>query len=165
VVVLFGFISFGLVFLNEELLRLAYRSRFGELQLKKRVILVGAKEDTMRMREDVRTRRHDDLEVLAEFDLNESGIGELVKLLHETSANSVIINAKSTFFGQIEKAIQMMQAAERPLIFVGKSTSPASSFTKLTPRAFSSVTAAVRAEVAGVGNRPDRYATTRTEIW
>src|SRR5215207_1793761 len=49
VIVLFGFISFGLVFLNEELLKVAYRSRFGELQLTKRVILIRAKEDTARM--------------------------------------------------------------------------------------------------------------------
>jgi len=105
VVVLFGFVSFALVFLNEELLRFAYRSRFGELQLTKRVILVGAKEDTSKMRVDLRDKRHNDLEILAEIDLNENTITDLVKLLHETSANSVIINAKHTFFGQVEKAI------------------------------------------------------------
>src|SRR6266542_5756291 len=105
VIVLFGAVSFGLVFLNEELLRLAYKSRFGELQLKKRVILIGAKADILRLWEDLRNNRHDGLEILAEFDLNERSVDELVKLLHETSANSVIINAKHTFFGQVEKAI------------------------------------------------------------
>ncbi len=105
VIVLFGTISFGLVFLSEELLRLAYRSRFGELQLKKRVLLVGAAVDTARMREDLRSLRDGDLEILAELDINQSGIADLVKLLHETSASSVIINAKHTFFGQVEKAI------------------------------------------------------------
>src|SRR6266496_665085 len=105
VIVLFGTISFGLVFLSEELLRLAYRSRFGELQLKERVLLVGAAVDTARMREDLRSLRDGDLEILAELDINQSGIADLVKLLHETSANSVIINAKHTFFGQVEKAI------------------------------------------------------------
>src|SRR4026208_2215159 len=68
VIVLFGFVSFGLVFLTEELLRMAYKSRFGESQLHKRVILVGATEDTRRMREEVRTRKLENLEVLAEFD-------------------------------------------------------------------------------------------------
>jgi exopolysaccharide biosynthesis polyprenyl glycosylphosphotransferase len=105
VIVLFGFISFGLVFLNEELLKIAYRSRFGELQLTKRVILIGAAEDTARMAADLRQKRHDDLEILAEMDLNEKTVADLVRLLHETSANSVIINAKHTFFGQVEKAI------------------------------------------------------------
>ena len=105
VIVLFGFVSFGLVFVTEELLRLAYKSRFGELQLKKQVILVGATEDTRRMREDLRTRKLENLEVLAEFDVNETSTTELVRLLHETSANYVIINAKHTYFGKVEKAI------------------------------------------------------------
>jgi exopolysaccharide biosynthesis polyprenyl glycosylphosphotransferase len=105
VIVLFGFVSFGLVFLTEELLRLAYKSRFGELQLKKRVILVGAREDTGRMREDLRHRELENMEVLAEFDVNETSTTELVRLLHETSANYVIINAKHTYFGKVEKAI------------------------------------------------------------
>jgi exopolysaccharide biosynthesis polyprenyl glycosylphosphotransferase len=105
VIVLFGFFSFGLVLANEELLRIAYRSRFGELQLKKRVLLVGAPEDTRRMLEQLRLRRHDDLEVLGELDLNTGSIEDLVKLLHETSANSVILNAKHTVFGHIERAI------------------------------------------------------------
>jgi exopolysaccharide biosynthesis polyprenyl glycosylphosphotransferase len=105
VIVLFGFVSFGLVFLTEELLRLAYRSRFGERQLKKRVILVGAREDTRRMRDNLQDRNLENLEVLAEFDINESSTAELVRLLHETSANYVIINAKHTYFGKVEKVI------------------------------------------------------------
>ena len=105
VIVLFGIVSFVMVFLTEELLRMAYTSRFGELQLKKRVILVGATEDTLRMRTELRQKHHDDLEILAEFDLNDGTITDLVNLLHETSANGVIINAKHTFFGQVEKAI------------------------------------------------------------
>ena len=106
VIVLFGFISFLLVFLTEEILKATYRSRFGENQLKKRIILVGAAEDTKRMCEDIRFRKQYDIQVLAELDINQSSIADLVKLLHETSANSVIINAKHTFFGQVEKAIQ-----------------------------------------------------------
>jgi exopolysaccharide biosynthesis polyprenyl glycosylphosphotransferase len=105
VIVLFGFVSFGLVYLTEELLRLAYRSRFGETQLRKQVILVGARADTRRMREDLRARNLENMEVLAEFDVNESSIPDLVRLLHETSANYVIINAKHTYFGKVEKVI------------------------------------------------------------
>ncbi len=106
VIVLFGFISFGMVFLTEQMLKAAYRSRLGESQFKKRLILVGAAEDTTRMREDLRARKLYDMDVLAELDINQSTITELVRLLHETSANSVIINAKHTYFGQVEKAIQ-----------------------------------------------------------
>ena len=106
VIVLFGLVSFLLVFLNEEILRVAYRSRFGELQLRKRVILVGAREDTVRMRDDLRVRAQGNIEILGELDINETTINNLVNLLHETSANSVILNAKHTYFGQVEKAIQ-----------------------------------------------------------
>jgi exopolysaccharide biosynthesis polyprenyl glycosylphosphotransferase len=106
VIVLFGLVSFLLVFVNEEILRMAYKSRFGELQLKKRILLVGAREDTARMRADLRVRAHGNIEILGELDINNSTINDLVNLLHETSANSVVLNAKHTYFGQVEKAIQ-----------------------------------------------------------
>jgi exopolysaccharide biosynthesis polyprenyl glycosylphosphotransferase len=105
VIVLFGFFSFTLVVLIEELLRMAYRSRFGQVELKKRVLLVGAKEDTAQMVEQLKTRRHDAIEVLGELDINTTSIQDLVTMLHETSANSVIINAKHAVFGQIERVI------------------------------------------------------------
>jgi len=106
VIVLFGCISFILVFLSNELLRLAYRGRFGQWQTRKNIILVGSPKDTARLREDLERTKHEDLEVLCEFDLNERTITDLVNLLHKTSANGVIINAKHTFFGQVEKAIR-----------------------------------------------------------
>ena len=105
VIVLFGFTSFALILIKEELLRIGYRSKFGQLQMKKRVLLLGAEEDTARMRQDLLTQRRDNLEVLGEIDINQGTTDDLVRLLHETSANSVIINAKHTYFGQIEKAI------------------------------------------------------------
>src|SRR6266508_4077581 len=49
VIILFGGISFVLVFLSEELLRLAFKSKFAQSQLKRRVIFVGTREDTARM--------------------------------------------------------------------------------------------------------------------
>src|SRR6185436_6589681 len=61
---LFGVTSFILVMGKEEVLRLAYRTRFGQLQLKKRVLLVGAQEDTSRMRRDLLQKGHDDLEIV-----------------------------------------------------------------------------------------------------
>src|SRR5262249_39314064 len=50
VIIFFGVISYLLVFLSEELMRWAYRSKFAEWQFRKRVLLVGAPEDTARMR-------------------------------------------------------------------------------------------------------------------
>jgi len=104
--ILFGFIGFVAVYAKEELLRLGFKSQFARTQMKKRVILVGTRADTVRMAQDLKEKGVDNMEVVAELDLNESTIGQLVKLLHERSANSVILNAKHTYFGQVEKAIQ-----------------------------------------------------------
>ena len=106
VIVLFGIVSFILVYLSEEILNLGYRSKFGQLHLKRRVILVGTKEDTQRMRSDLQGQKDEGIEVVAELDLNTRSINELVELMHEHSPNSVVLNAKHTLFGQIEKAIQ-----------------------------------------------------------
>ena len=46
------------------------------------------------------------MEVLAELDLNESPVDQLVDLLHEHSVNGVIINAKQAYFDRIETAIK-----------------------------------------------------------
>jgi exopolysaccharide biosynthesis polyprenyl glycosylphosphotransferase len=106
VIIMFGAISFVLVMVMEEVLRVIYRSRLGQAQMRKRVILVGAPEDTRRMIQDLKTRRTENLDVLAELDLNDRTMTDLVEMLHQTSANGVIINAKHIFFGQVEKAIQ-----------------------------------------------------------
>src|SRR2546427_1682189 len=106
VIIFFGGISFLLVYASEELLQLGYRSRFGQLQIKRRVMLVGAKDDTERMQADLSEKADESLEIVAELDLNQISIEQMVKLMHERSPSGVIINAKHTFFGQIEKAIQ-----------------------------------------------------------
>ena len=106
VILLFGGISFGLVFLKDELLRAYYRSQLGQSQNQKRVILVGAAEDTARMKDEIQDKARESMEVVGELDLNESTVGHLVKLLHDCSANGVIINARHIYFGQVEKAIQ-----------------------------------------------------------
>ena len=106
VIFLFGVVSFVLVFASEEVLRAFYRSQYGQLQLKRRIILVGSAPDTARMRSDLKDKAREEAEIVGELDLNESTIEQLVKLLHQCSANTVMLNAKHTFFGQIEKAIQ-----------------------------------------------------------
>lgn len=106
VIIFFGIISFLLVFLSEELIRMGFKSKFGQLQFKKRIIIVGSKQDTARMRIELEGKGDQGLEILAEIDLNETTIGDLLKKLHERSANGVIINARHTYFGQVEKAIQ-----------------------------------------------------------
>jgi exopolysaccharide biosynthesis polyprenyl glycosylphosphotransferase len=106
VIILFGGLSFVLVLLSEELLRLAYKSRFAQAQLKKRIVLVGPLEDTARMKAELSQKSDEGVKVVGELDLNENSIGQLVQLLHERSPSGVILNARHTYFGQVEKAIQ-----------------------------------------------------------
>jgi exopolysaccharide biosynthesis polyprenyl glycosylphosphotransferase len=104
VIVLFGIISFVLLFLGEELMARLYRSRFARRQLSKRVVLVGSPDDTLRIKRELQVG-NTQMEIVGELDINESGVKELVALLHKESPNSVIINAKHTYFGQVEKAV------------------------------------------------------------
>lgn len=104
-IVLFGMIGFVLIYLKEELVRLGYKSKIGQAQFKKRLILVGTATDTVRLRAELEAKSQSEVEILQEFDLNETPIEMLLHLLHEHSVNGVIINAQHTFFGQVEKAI------------------------------------------------------------
>src|SRR6185503_7890060 len=45
------------------------------------------------------------IDFVGDLDINDTGVNELVASLHKTSPDSVVINAKHTFFGQVEKAI------------------------------------------------------------
>ena len=105
VIMLFGPLSFILIFMKEELVRLGYKSQFGQAQLKKRLILIGSKEDTVRLHKDISLKAEQEVEILAEFDLNETSTEQLLSFLHEHSVNGVIVNAKHSYFGQVEKAI------------------------------------------------------------
>ena len=104
VVLLFWPISFGLIYANDELMRWFYHSRYAQTQMKKRVVLIGNPPDTAKMKMDL-SAMGSGMDFVGELDINDTGVKELVALLHKASPNSVVINAKHTFFGQVEKAI------------------------------------------------------------
>ncbi len=106
VAVLFGFVSFGLIVVKEEILRLALSSKFARTQFQRRFILVGTEEETGRMRDELKTVFEDDLVILSEFNLNDKSVDELTRLLHEHSVNGVIINARHNYFEKVEDAIR-----------------------------------------------------------
>jgi exopolysaccharide biosynthesis polyprenyl glycosylphosphotransferase len=106
VAVLFGAVSFVLICLKEELVRLGLNSEFARAQMERRFILVGTAEETGRMREDLKTLPADGLVVLTEFDLNRRELRELAHLLHEHSVNGVILNARHNDFEKVEDAIR-----------------------------------------------------------
>jgi len=104
VMVLFGFCSFFLMLLKEELMLRARRSQLGAAQYTKRVVLVGERAETGSLRADMR-KIHPELEVVGEIDLNTTSTPALVSFLHEHSVNSVVLSARRTVFGRIEEAI------------------------------------------------------------
>lgn len=106
VVLLFGPICFCLIFFKEEMLRQWVTSRLGQSQINRRVIVVGTQEDSERLQHEMKSGGSDSIQVVATLNLNNASIEDLVEMLHEHSANSVLITARHTFFGQIEKAIQ-----------------------------------------------------------
>jgi hypothetical protein len=106
VIIWFGAISFGLMFLKEELLLQLFQSNVVSSQYRRRFVLVGTSEETARMRQELRTKAPGAIEVLAELDLNQTPLQGLVDLLHEHSVNGVIINARGSYFDQVESAIR-----------------------------------------------------------
>jgi exopolysaccharide biosynthesis polyprenyl glycosylphosphotransferase len=106
VMVWFGVIRFVLVFLKEELMRAILRSELAQTQRKRRFILVGTEEETARMGAELEVGKEEGIEILAELNLNDSSIEQLVQLLHEHSVNGVILSAKHSYFEQVEAAIR-----------------------------------------------------------
>jgi exopolysaccharide biosynthesis polyprenyl glycosylphosphotransferase len=106
VMIWFGLFAFGLVFIKEELLRAAFRSKIAQAQYRRRFILLGTKAETTRMGAELKRLPEEGIEILAELDMNEAPVERLVHLLHEHSVNGVIISTKHTYFEQVELAIK-----------------------------------------------------------
>jgi exopolysaccharide biosynthesis polyprenyl glycosylphosphotransferase len=105
VFVLFGLFSFGLMIIKENVLRTAYKTGVGQSQFKRRVTLLGGGPDLALLRKEIAVGM-EEMEVVGEFDLNETLIEEMVTFLHEHSINTVVIAARHTHFGTVEKAIR-----------------------------------------------------------
>jgi len=109
VIILFGALTLVLIGAKEELLLRWRRSKLGQSFFQKRLILVGTTEDADRLRSDLRRGSPDGIVMVAQLNLNEAPVERLVDLLHEHSANGVILTAKHTYFGQIEQAIEVCE--------------------------------------------------------
>jgi exopolysaccharide biosynthesis polyprenyl glycosylphosphotransferase len=106
VVLLSGPVAFGLIFLKEELFRWFYRSRFGRVQMKRRLILAGTSGDLGKLREDLDRSMIHEIVIVKEIDLNEVLLVDFIHFVHEHSVNGVILNARHVYFGLVEKVIQ-----------------------------------------------------------
>jgi exopolysaccharide biosynthesis polyprenyl glycosylphosphotransferase len=105
----FGLISFGLLGLKEEGVRLYYRKKLGDPQFQRRFILVGAGADTARMRAQLRAHPESNINVVAELELNETTPEQLVRRLHEHSVNGVVIGARHNYFDQAEAVVRVCE--------------------------------------------------------
>ena len=102
----FGCISFGLVYLKEELLRFVVRSRLAQSQSKRRFVLVGMEKEIALLRRELQQRADDGIEIVAELDLKQTSSQELIHLLHEHSVYGVILNARHTYFEHVESIVK-----------------------------------------------------------
>ena len=109
VIFLFGAFSFLLVMAKEELLRRWLLSKLGQEQMKRRLVLIGAPEDTAQIERDLDAKARGTVEVLARLDLQQTSVEKLVELLHERSANGVILSARHAYFEQVEKVIELCE--------------------------------------------------------
>jgi len=105
VMTFFGFISFALIYCKEELLRLAFKSKFGQGQFKRRFILVGTETETARMCQELEGRKDETVAVIAQFNLA-NPIPQLVEMLHDHAIYGVILSGKHTYFERIENVIK-----------------------------------------------------------
>jgi len=105
-IIWFGFISFVLVSVKEELLRWVFQSELGKAQYRRRFILVGTGFETSRMCRDLKSRSDSGIEVVAELDLNTISVEQLVQMLHEHSINGVILSARHAYFEQVEAIVK-----------------------------------------------------------
>jgi exopolysaccharide biosynthesis polyprenyl glycosylphosphotransferase len=105
-IIWFGFISFGLVSAKEEILRWVFQSELGRAQYRRRFILVGTGFETTRMCRELKARSDSGIEVVAELDLNNTPVEQLVQMLHEHSINGVLLSARHAYFEQAEAIIR-----------------------------------------------------------
>jgi exopolysaccharide biosynthesis polyprenyl glycosylphosphotransferase len=109
VMILFGVVSFALVWTKEEILRSALRSRMMKAQYRRRIILAGVPAETARLRRDIAAAHGDGTEVVAEFNLAEAPVRQLIELLHEHSVSGVLVGARHTSFERVENVVKVCE--------------------------------------------------------
>ncbi len=109
VMVLFGLISFVLVWGKEELVAVALRSRLAKSQYQRRIILAGIPAETARLRREIGTHYGDSVVVAAEFNLAGAPVQELIDQLHEHSVSGVFVTARHAQMERIESVIQLCE--------------------------------------------------------
>ena len=109
VMVLFGVISFILVWLKEELVAIALRSRVAKAQYHRRIILAGTPAETARLRREINAQSGEGVEVVAEYNLTGAPVQELIDLLHHHSVSGVFVTARHAQLERVESVLQLCE--------------------------------------------------------
>jgi exopolysaccharide biosynthesis polyprenyl glycosylphosphotransferase len=109
--VAFIFILFScvLVWAKEEILRMALLSPMARAQYKRRVIVAGTAAENHRLKQMLKLRAGDEMDIVAEFNLTDAPMPQLIELLHEHAASSVLISSKHTNFERVENIIRLCE--------------------------------------------------------
>ena len=105
----FGVISFTLVWLKEELLRLILRSRVAKAQYKRNIIIAAAGSEVARLQRMVSASAAESIVVVAEFNLAETPLPQLIELLHEHSVSGVLLSTRHTQLERVEGVIHLCE--------------------------------------------------------
>jgi exopolysaccharide biosynthesis polyprenyl glycosylphosphotransferase len=109
VMVLFGAISFALVWIKEQLMAVAMRSRVARAQYRRRIILAGIPSEIARLRREIQQHSGEGVEIAAEYNLAAAPAQELIALLHEHSVSGVLVAARHAQLERIENVIQLCE--------------------------------------------------------
>jgi exopolysaccharide biosynthesis polyprenyl glycosylphosphotransferase len=106
VMILFGMTSFAVVALKEEVFRVVYRKNQSQKQYRLRILVVGAEAETARLAADFKRLEEYNTDVVAQLELSETSLPQLISALHEHSVNTVVVSARHTYFEQVEAVIK-----------------------------------------------------------
>jgi exopolysaccharide biosynthesis polyprenyl glycosylphosphotransferase len=109
VIMLFGGLASVLVLLKEELLLRWLASEAGQAEMRKRVVLIGARDETTKVRQGFEEKMPGAVEVLEQLEISEASSSRLVELLHERAANAVILSTGHALFGEVERVIELCE--------------------------------------------------------
>ncbi|HUA37146.1 MAG TPA: sugar transferase [Candidatus Sulfopaludibacter sp.] len=104
--ILFGCTGLCMIFVKEELVRLLLKSKLAQLQYKRRFILVGTEREIAKMRKELKEQTDQSVEIVADLNLLETPVQQIVSMLHHYSVYGVILSAKHTYFEQVEYVIR-----------------------------------------------------------
>ncbi len=76
--ILFGCIGFCMLYLKEELIHLLFKSKVAQSQYKRRFILIGTERETAKIRQELKERSNEGIEIVAELNLLEIPVQQIV---------------------------------------------------------------------------------------